>query len=314
MGIETRDTAPEEATAEQDSTADKLAREAALLFQGTTGGLAKGLSEMADNPVPTGLQLAASVGVGCLLGYAQRGAPLTRLAVEVAGAAGMLSFVTDVMGPGKLGQLGQAMSDTWKAPNYYDRSLRQFQSSIGRFEDDVLLNFAAGGLGAKAGSSMRAWSLSNRGTTVSEILAGMKGDYGKWDSGRRVANLPKAFETFPHKAVGPIENGKDQIVIELTKDRVLHILKNPMPPEAGKRFFDLPILEKGSVADGRLNYFIQPKVEVVQSREVANQFAKEVRAAGYNFWDFHPTQLGYYKGQVKLIDYDAVAKLTFPKG
>lgn len=291
----------------EDTVADKLAREAQLVAMGLVGGIKDGAGEFVDDPLGSGLRLAGSVGLGLTLGYMQRGAGLLRFTGQIAGASIGTAFLLDVAGPGRWDSVGDAFADTWHSKRNMDRNVSVVQRDLGRFAFDSTIMTAAGLAGAKAGERF----FVPRATPVSEILGelGRTGSLLNWKSPVR-ADLAKAFEFFPHKAKGHIETGKDAIVIELTNERILKILNKPLPVDAGKRFFDIPILEQGSVANGRLQYIVQPKAVVNTSKAAANEFAANVRKHGYNFWDFDPTQLGYYKGSLKLLDYDAVSKLT----
>ena len=55
--------------------------------------------------------------------------------------------------------------------------------------------------------------------------------------------------------------GGDWIVFKLNDGRVLHICNKILTPELGTRFFDLPMLEHGSLASPggvQIHYFMQP--------------------------------------------------------
>ena len=291
---------------DDDTLANKLGREAYLLAAGTAKGIGTGISESVADPLGTGVRLAGSVGLGLTLGYLQRGAGLGRLVGEVAGAGLGVSFAADVLAPGRLSTIGSALSDTWNDKSSLDNNVRKMQDGVGRLVFDTALMAAGGAFGAKLGRHFIPEPIS-----VSKVFGELKLYSGEttWN-GRSLKTYAKAFENFPHQAKGFVDVGRDALVIELTGNRMLKILKSPLPPNAGTRYFDASILEQATVGNGHIPYLVQPKVELCQSKAVAKRFAQDVWKSGYNFWGLAPDQLGYLNGKLVLIDYHAVAKRT----
>jgi len=298
-----------------DSMASKALREVGLVLAGGVGGVFKGAQQDAQDPVGTTLKLAGTVGVGLTLAALERGGPLLALGAKLGGAALATSFVTDVLAPGRLGDLGNAIQDTWRSPENYSDNINTFQSSLGRVAFDTLLMTGIG-VGAKAATDRfllpESKALMDSGAvktkSVASVLDRLSADtHVKWGDRKVPTALGRYFDDFPYQAVRHLGTGKDNIVIELTGDRILKISNKALPPDAGKRFFDLPYLERGKIAD-RFDYVIQPKGRVVTSIPVMREFGAQLKDKGFNFWDASPDQLVMYKGQLKLHDYDAVSE------
>jgi hypothetical protein len=226
---------------------------------------------------------------------------------EVGGIALGTAFVADIVASKRSSMFTKAVSDTWDSAAGFERNKTIAKETLGRFAFDAAAMTALG-----VGTAKVTERLMPKSVSVSEMLKNLTQKEGiKWQDGRPVpTTLANHFQSFPTKAKGYIETGKDAVVIELVDNTVLKILKTPLSPGSGTREFDLPILKHGTVAGGRFEYITQPKVPIVQDKAVANEFAQQVRLKGFNFWDREPSQLGIYKGKVKLVDYDAVAKMS----
>ncbi len=335
---------------DQDGLGSKLSREAALLLSGGLGGIAQGAKNDAADPVGTGLKLAGSVGVGLALGAMERGGGLVGLTATLGSAAFTTSFITDVLAPGRLGKLSTAISNTWKSPDNFSDNVQSVRDGLGQVTFDTLVMTGAGvstklltdrfllpeskavlqkhaeqpldtklKLVPEKSAAEGGWTdrfskffgdKTAKTRSVSSIVEEIANNPDiKWRKRPVPKSLAAALEDFPHRAVGHVDSGMDNIVIELTGNRVLKIRGTPLQADFGRRDFDLPYLEKGKIAD-YFDYVIQPKGTVVTSKETMRRFAADVRSKGYNFWDQDPSQLVIYNGQVKLHDYDAVAKLT----
>jgi hypothetical protein len=295
--------------AKDDSIVDKVMREVELAGSGLVGGIKQGIKESVEDPWGSGLRIAGSVGIGLALGGLRAQTGLARMTGELGAAALGTAFVADVVASRKSSIMWDAVTDTWKSPLGFERNKEVAQETLGRFAFDTAAMTVAG-LGA-AKLSQR-FIIPKNETTVAEMLKNLTEKDGiKWHNGRPVpSTLANSFENFPVKAKNYIETGKDAVVIELVDNTVLKVMQKPLAAGLGTREFDLPILRQGTVGGGRYQFIVQPKVEIVQDRATANQFADQLKGKGFNFWDRDPTQLGIYKGQVKLVDYDAVAKFT----
>jgi hypothetical protein len=290
---------------------DSALREVELAATGVVGGLKQGWEETKADPLGGGLRLAGSVGLGLAFGALRAETGMVRLGAEIGASALTASLVADVLTSRKTGMFLKAASDTWKSDQGFDRNKEIAKETLGRFAFDTA-SMALVGLGTA--KLTQRYMMPRNEVTVAEMLKNLTEKEGiKWHNGRPVpTTLANSFENFPVKAKSYIETGKDSIVIELADNTVLKVMREPLKPGLGSREFDLPILRQGTVGGGASKYqfIVQPKVEVVQDRAVANAFGDQIRPKGFNFWDRDPSQLGMYKGQVKLLDYDAVSKFT----
>src|SRR5262245_47249041 len=106
-----RDRITSETDGSNEAALTQLNREAQVLLGGTLTGIAKGAEEAVNDPWNTGLKLAGSVAVGAGLAYLQRGAGIGRLAGQTLGMAMGVAFMTDVVSPGRLDKVGDALRD-----------------------------------------------------------------------------------------------------------------------------------------------------------------------------------------------------------
>lgn len=294
-----------------NSITDKVMREIELGASGILGGFKQGWKETKEDPWGSGLRLAGSIGVGIAFGAMRAEAGLLRKTAEIGGLAMGSAFIADIATSRKTSMFLDAAKDTWRTDARFEQNKAIAQETLGRFAFDTTAMTLAG-LGAA--TLTNRFMIPRNEVTVSQMLKNLTEKEGiKWHNGRPVpTTLANSFENFPVRARSYIETGKDAVVIELADNTVLKVLKEPLKPGLGTREFDLPILRQGTVGSGRseFQYIVQPKVEVVQDRAVANRFGDQLRSKGYNFWDRDPSQLGIYNGQVRVLDYDSVAKFT----
>lgn len=126
-----------------------------------------------------------------------------------------------------------------------------------------------------------------------------------------IERYAKAFEGFDRKVKGPIGGGGDSVALELVDGNVLKITNRRLDNVVGTRWFDLPMLEKGTRDAGgglNLHYFVQPKAITPVPEAMVTQFKADLAASGYRITDGGSNQLGLYEGKVKLLDPFAVTK------
>lgn len=136
--------------------------------------------------------------------------------------------------------------------------------------------------------------------------------------GHPLEDYAKAFEESPYRVIGILDAGGESVVLELEDERVIKISQGKMfGDERGYREFDLPILDSGSFliegADFSVEgyYIIQQKVDMNVSDEDTKKFISMVERLGYEDIDIGyagQKQLGYWRGRVYLVDYNAVKK------
>lgn len=150
---------------------------------------------------------------------------------------------------------------------------------------------------------------TNTMQTASDALRSLKSEpYAKSHPLDRYAS---AFEGFDRNVRRPLGGGGDSVALELVDGTVLKITNRLLNNVAGTRWFDLPILERGTRDAGgglHLHYFVQPKAITPVSEAQATQFKAGLAADGYRLFDGGQNQLGIYEGQVKLLDPFAVTK------
>jgi hypothetical protein len=109
-----------------------------------------------------------------------------------------------------------------------------------------------------------------------------------------------------------IDCGGHSAVFEMNDGNVLKFSYMPLKSNHGKRPFDLPILKHGEEkikvsGKKRTAYWhIQPKVRVCRSKTSSSKFEKSLEKFDYFSADPGPQQLGWYKGELKVIDYPSV--------
>lgn len=122
-----------------------------------------------------------------------------------------------------------------------------------------------------------------------------------------------AFNGFEPLGVCFIGAGRDSIAIRLKTGDILKIGRRVLPELAGARPFDLPILDRGCrfTRDGRaVRYFIQPEAMTPVREGEISPFTDRLWTCGYDFCDYAERQLGYFNGEVKLLDPFAAIKLA----
>ena len=112
------------------------------------------------------------------------------------------------------------------------------------------------------------------------------------------AVIPEEFDRFQPRIV--VGFGGTAVALQRENGLVLK-LGQPIPEMI--RFFDIPMLDSGVV--GRVPYVVQPFADMSATEADAEQFDYDI---GYEwcFVDPGPEQIGYYKGNLRLVDYEAV--------
>jgi hypothetical protein len=116
------------------------------------------------------------------------------------------------------------------------------------------------------------------------------------------------------QASSVIAVGGDSIVFRLNDGRVLHICNKILTPELGTRFFDLPMLERGSFDSTggiQIYYFVQPLARTPVSERAMRDFRDMIRTHGWTLSDSSQYQLGLFEGETKLLDPFAVERTPF---
>ena len=147
------DRLPLQAQAEQhDGFWQKVAREAYVMGGGLVGGaVSEGWKEVNDQPKETAIKLAASVGIGVVLGAAQRRAGIWGLGAEAIGSALGISFMADLSSPERLGLVQKTWLDTWSSAANQDGNRTLMDRALGQFAFDSGLMTIGGLSGATAG-------------------------------------------------------------------------------------------------------------------------------------------------------------------
>src|SRR5262249_9092863 len=138
-------------SASNDDFGDKLARAAWVMGVGLTNGIAEGAQQAGEDPQGTAGRLGLSLGIGAVLGLAQRSAGMTRLAAEAAATGFGFAFVTDVITPSRWQAVEDALVDSWNAPGHDNRSALVISNPLGRFIFDAGVTMAGTLGGAKVG-------------------------------------------------------------------------------------------------------------------------------------------------------------------
>jgi hypothetical protein len=122
-----------------------------------------------------------------------------------------------------------------------------------------------------------------------------------------------AFNGFEPLGACFLGAGRDSIAIKLPSGAILKIIRRELPEEAGTRPFDMPILDRGCrhTKDGLvMRYYIQPEAATRVLDEIFYPFAGYLYDRGYELYDYGKRQLGYYNGEIKLLDPFAALKRT----
>lgn len=143
-----------------------------------------------------------------------------------------------------------------------------------------------------------------------------------------VDNYLEAFDSFSHWHVKKyLGFGSESVVFELAdpgdEGNVLKTLRGPLLPNEGKRYFDLPVVEQGSIAlsNGRRVFYIRvPKAEFTATKADAEDLKREVEKpvppktkGNYWFWDYtNPSNVAFYKGKRYLADYRGILEMETP--
>lgn len=137
------------ASSQDESTSDKLIREARLIKEGAAGVVDAARNAVGDESAQTAAKLGLSFAFGAGMAFLGRGHGFGKMAVTAVGAAGTLAFATDVVHNGKA--IYGAMSDTWDSGANFDGNAKIMKDSLGQFVFDTALMSTGGMLGARVG-------------------------------------------------------------------------------------------------------------------------------------------------------------------
>lgn len=140
------------ASSQDESTSQKLWREARLIKEGAAGAVDAARNAFGDESGQTAAKLGLSFAFGAGMAFLGRGHGFAKMAVTTVGAAGSLAFATDVLYNGKA--IYGAMRDTWHSDANFDSNARVMKNSLGQFVFDTALMSAGGMLGAKVGQRL----------------------------------------------------------------------------------------------------------------------------------------------------------------
>ncbi len=119
----------------------------------------------------------------------------------------------------------------------------------------------------------------------------------------------KAMENSPHRVKEYVTTGSDSVVMKLTDGNMLKLTKEGELPPA--RSFDMPVVDKGTALADQItvNWFIQPEAKSPVAQADLMPFLQRIRQEGYRMIDPSLSNLGYYNGEVKLLDPWAVVEI-----
>lgn len=137
-------------------------------------------------------------------------------------------------------------------------------------------------------------------------------DSGNAPERQNLTVYSKAMENSPLQVREYVTTGSDSVVMKLADGNILKLTKEGELPPA--RSFDMPVLERGTaLADQvRVNWFIQPEAKAPVAQADLMPFLQRIRQEGYRMIDPSLSNLGYYNGEVKLLDPWAVVEIPKP--
>jgi hypothetical protein len=117
------------------------------------------------------------------------------------------------------------------------------------------------------------------------------------------------MENSPHRVKEYVTTGSDSVVMKLTDGNMLKLTKEGELPPA--RSFDMPVVDKGTALADQItvNWFIQPEAKSPVAQADLMPFLQRIRQEGYRMIDPSLSNLGYYNGEVKLLDPWAVVEI-----
>ncbi len=144
--------------------------------------------------------------------------------------------------------------------------------------------------------------------SVSETLRDVI-DSGDLPERQNLEVYSKAMEDSPHRVQEYVTTGSDSVVMKLTDGNILKLTKEGELPPA--RSFDMPVVDKGTALADQItvNWFVQPEAKAPVAQADLMPFLQRIRQEGYRMIDPSLSNLGYYKGEVKLLDPWAVVEI-----
>ncbi len=146
------------------------------------------------------------------------------------------------------------------------------------------------------------------GKSVSETLRDVIKS-GNLPERQNLETYSKVMENSPHRVQEYVTAGGDSVVLKLTDGNLLKMTMDGTLPPA--RNFDMPVLDKGTVMADQItvNWFVQPEAKTPVARAELMPFLEKVSQQGYVMTDPSLRNLGYYNGEVKLLDPWAVVEM-----
>ncbi len=140
-----------------ESTGEKLWREAELLLSGGGQGFVRAATESVDSDhlAMTAGKVVLGVGIGVGLACLSRRGSVGINAVRAFGAVSSLAFAHDgaLHGPQVLG----AMQDNWQSSANWNRNVNIMERTVGQFAFDTVLMGASGAAGSAIQPRLGAW-------------------------------------------------------------------------------------------------------------------------------------------------------------
>lgn len=144
--------------------------------------------------------------------------------------------------------------------------------------------------------------------SISETLRGVI-DSGDLPQRQNLEVYSKAMEGSPHRVKEYVTTGSDSVVMKLTDGNILKLTKEGELPPA--RSFDMPVVDKGTAMADRItvNWFVQPEAKSPVTQADLMPFLQRIRQEGYRMIDPSLSNLGYFQGEVRLLDPWAVVEI-----
>lgn len=149
MELSTRKNELPIASSTDESTSDKLWREARLLKEGAAGVVDAARNAVGKDSAETAAKVGVSFAFGAGMAFLGRGHGFGNMALRTVAAAGTMAFASDIAYNGKA--IYGAMRDTWNSDVNFDSNAEIMKNSLGQFVFDTALMSGGGMLGAKVG-------------------------------------------------------------------------------------------------------------------------------------------------------------------
>jgi hypothetical protein len=149
MELSTRKNELPIASGADESTSDKLWREARLLKEGATGVVDAARDALGKDSAETAAKVGLSFAIGAGMAFLGRGHGFGKMAVRTVAAAGTVAFASDIAYNAKA--VSGAIRDTWNSEANFGTNAEIMKNSLGQFVFDTALMSGGGILGAKVG-------------------------------------------------------------------------------------------------------------------------------------------------------------------